>query len=94
MTKSLLDLGRSFSFPTTFVISAADVFSALEVFAAAVAVFEDKTIGVLICGDVEFGEDTTDEILLESSDWVTAEGGMLLATHTLYNICGNILEYL
>ena len=61
---------------------------------SAVAVFEDKTIGVLLCGDVEFGEDTTDEILLESSDWVTAEGGMLLATHTLYNICGNILEYL
>ena len=61
---------------------------------SAVAVFEDKTIGVLLCGDVEFGEDTTDEILLESSDWVTAEGGMLLATHTLYNICGNISEYI
>ena len=61
---------------------------------SAVAVFEDKTIGVLICGDIEFGEDTTDEILLESGDWVTAEGGMLLATHTLYNICGNIVEYL
>ena len=61
---------------------------------SAVAVFEDKTIGVLICGDVKFGEDTTDESLLERSDWVTAEGGNLLATHTLYNICGNILEYL
>lgn len=61
---------------------------------SAIAVFENKTIGVLLCGDVEFGEDTTDEILLESSDWVTAEGGMLLETQTLYNICGNISDYL
>ena len=61
---------------------------------SAVAVFEDKTIGVLLCGDVEFGEDTTDEILLENSNWFTVESSMLLATQTLYNICGNILEYL
>ena len=61
---------------------------------SAVAVFENKTIGVLLCGDVEFGTDTTDDILLESSEWYTVDGGMLCSNATLYNLCENIEEYL
>ena len=62
---------------------------------SAVAVFEDKTIGILLCGDVMFGEDVTDEILLESSDWHTLDNGTLLGNFTtLYNICENIEDYL
>ena len=66
---------------------------------SAVAVFEDKTIGILLCGDVEFGEDVTDEILLESSDWYALDysiiyGGFIFQNSTLYNICNNIEDYL
>ena len=63
---------------------------------SAVAVFENKTIGILLCGDVEFGEDVTDEVLLESSDWHTIDiyGGVIFTNSTLYNICINIDDYL
>ena len=62
---------------------------------SAITVFEDKTIGILLCGDVVFGEDVTDEILLESSDWHTLDNGTLLGNFTtLYNICENIEDYL
>lgn len=63
---------------------------------SAVAVFENKTIGILLCGDVEFGEDVTDEILLERSDWHTIDiyGGVIFTNSTLYNICINIDDYL
>ena len=62
---------------------------------SAVAVFEDKTIGILLCGDVMFGEEVTDDILLESSDWHTLDNGTLLGNFTtLYNICENIEDYL
>jgi hypothetical protein len=62
---------------------------------SAVAVFEDKTIGILLCGDVVFGEEVTDDILLESSDWHTLDNGTLLGNFTtLYNICENIEDYL
>ena len=62
---------------------------------SAITVFEDKTIGILLCGDVMFGEEVTDDILLESSDWHTLDNGTLLGNFTtLYNICENIEDYL
>lgn len=65
---------------------------------SAVAAFDDKTIGILLCGDVEFGEDVSDEILLESSDWhiidIYVYGGLIFQNSTLYNICNNIEDYL
>jgi hypothetical protein len=60
---------------------------------SAVAVFENNTIGVLLCGDIDLSY-FTDEELLERDEWYKIEDGMLCNNATLYALCEKIEEYL
>jgi hypothetical protein len=62
----------------------------------AVATWENGTVlGVLFDftdGNTTY-ENESDEEVLESDDWVTIFGGMVLENATLYNLCENLWQY-